>query len=846
VPVFVGRQRRVVSQPRLQLPFREDLVHCAGPEERYFMDNHEQDGESAAYDASSIQVLEGLEAVRMRPAMYIGTTGVRGLHHLVFEVVDNSVDEALAGHCDRIVVELHADGSCSVLDNGRGIPVDLFAAEGRSAAEVVMTTLHAGGKFSHESYKVSGGLHGVGVSCVNALANWLQLDIWRDGYHWSQRYRRGVPVAPLERLEESTERGTKTTFTPDPEIFDETTEFLMDRLATRMRELAFLNPGLTIVLEDHRSDTRVEYSYEGGIVSYVEHLAKSREPLHAPPIFIRGAKEGIEVELALQWTAAYTETIYSFANSINTVEGGTHVSGLKAALTRTVNAFAASQQLLKDLKGEALQGEDIREGLTAVLSVRIRNPQFEGQTKTKLGNSEVKGLTESVTNEQLTIFFDENPAVGRLICRRSIDSLRAREAARKARDLARRKSLLEGSNLPGKLADCQERDPALCEIYLVEGDSAGGSAKQGRDRRTQAILPLRGKILNVEKARFDKMLSNAEVRTMISALGGGIGSDFDPLRLRYHRVIIMTDADVDGSHIRTLLLTFFYRQMRELLERGHLYVAQPPLFRVKRGKRETYLKDDPALESFLLAEGLRGLSLLTQNGTLEGEKLAAGIHLLNAYASRIRHFQRQVDPDVLDAWIRLGGLVAIDELAPLEERGEALRKLLVRSSPEITIVSIRALGELKGPGSERMHRGPGLYVDVVRDGERREIRLSAHSAWMEDESLVALQQSLAESLPLPVTLPDGSTHLTWLRTHAAILATLRRGYDIQRYKGLGEMNPEQLWNTTMNPETRTLVQVRIEDIAEADEAFTVLMGDAVEPRRDFIEKNAVYVRNLDI
>ncbi|NOY24925.1 MAG: DNA gyrase subunit B, partial [Oligoflexia bacterium] len=577
---------------------------------------------SADYDASSITVLEGKEAVRKRPAMYIGTTGPSGLHHLVYEVVDNSIDEAMAGFCNRIQVVLHEDGSCSVEDNGRGIPVDIHAEQGRSAAEVALTVLHAGGKFKKGSYQVSGGLHGVGVSCVNFLSASLIMDIWRDGFHHHQRYAVGVPLAPLSIKGPSTKRGTRIRFQPDPDIFRETVQLSYDVLARRLQELAFLNPSVTISLRDERDDREETWVYAGGIRSFVKHLNEARTALHPDPIYFSGGREGVEAEVALQWTSAYSENVLSFANNINTIEGGTHVSGLKAALTRTVNSYAQQSGLLKAAKGETISGDDIREGLTCVLAVRISEPQFEGQTKTKLGNSEVKGLVEGIVSEKLASFLKETPAVAKAIVSKAVDASRARDAARKARDLARRKSALEGGDLPGKLADCQEKDPELCEIYLVEGDSAGGSAKQGRDRRTQAILPLRGKILNVEKARFDRMLGNEEIRTIISALGSGIGADFTTEKLRYSRIIIMTDADVDGSHIRTLLLTFFFRQMKPLVMGGHLYIAQPPLYKIKKGRHQEYLKDDAALDHFLLDRGAHGLTLVPAQGeAISGDPL---------------------------------------------------------------------------------------------------------------------------------------------------------------------------------------------------------------------------------
>jgi DNA gyrase subunit B len=792
-----------------------------------------------AYDASSIQVLEGLDAVRKRPAMYIGTTSSRGLHHLVHEVVDNAIDEALAGYCDRIEVELHSDGSCSVTDDGRGIPVGMHPTEKRTAAEVVMTTLHAGGKFDTASYKVSGGLHGVGVSCVNALSSWLEVDIWREGYHWRQRYRRGVPEAPLVRLEASERHGTQVRFHPDPEIFQETLEFENDRLATRLRELAFLNPGLVILLRDHRDDTEEVHCYEGGLASFVEYLNRGRTPLHPTPLVIQARKDTLEVDIALQWTSAYNEILYSFANDINTVEGGTHVSGLKAALTRSVNQYAQQEGLLKDLKGETISGEDIREGLTAVLSIRIQDPQFEGQTKTKLGNSDAKGVVESITNDHLQAAFQENPQIARVVVKRSIDAALVREAARKARDLARRKTALEGSNLPGKLADCQERDPSLCELFLVEGDSAGGSAKQGRDRRVQAILPLRGKIINVEKSGMEKMLSNTEVRTIISALGTGIGAEFDAEKLRYHRIIIMTDADVDGSHIRTLLLTFFYRQMPELVLRGHIHIAQPPLYRVKRGRRETYLKDDRALEAFLLKEGLENVVIRTATGVVEGALMVPVVEALNRYAEHLRLLERRAPAEVLDAWIAVGGLRPGADHASLAARARALVAHVERWLPEYCPIST----DLE---TDPRTGEAGVLIRTVHQGLAHSALLSAGTLGGDVGHLVEMGAFLARNLPHPVRVGEGPETGSWVRLQADVMRVAVRGSDVQRYKGLGEMNPDQLWNTTMDPANRTLVQVRVDDPSEAERIFETLMGDAVEPRRAFITRNALSVRNLDI
>ncbi|MEQ1501065.1 MAG: DNA topoisomerase (ATP-hydrolyzing) subunit B [Myxococcota bacterium] len=808
------------------------------------------------YTSANIQVLEGLEAVRKRPGMYIGTTGPRGLHHLVYEVVDNAVDEALAGYCTEVIVTLHDDGSCSVIDDGRGIPVDMHEEEGRPAAEIVMTVLHAGGKFDSSSYKVSGGLHGVGVSCVNALSKLLHLDIWRQGHHYHQGYEKGVPIADLADLgpeaaiDGKNRRGTTIRFWPDPEIFTETTEFEYEVLSQRLRELAFLNPGLTIRLFDQRSEREDLYKYEGGVVSFVEYLDAARTPLHAPPIRILGEKDGIQVDCAMQWTTAYAETLHSFVNNINTVDGGTHVSGLKAALTRTVNVYA--QQAVKKVdKGVQLSGEDIREGLTVVLSVRVPEPQFEGQTKGKLGNSEVKGLVETVVNEQLTVFLDENPQIARVVVQKAVESSRAREAARKARELARRKSVFDGGDLPGKLADCQERDPDKCELYLVEGDSAGGSAKQGRDRRTQAVLPLKGKILNVEKARFDKMIANNEVRTIVSALGCGIGEDYDPSKLRYGRIILMTDADVDGSHIRTLLLTFFYRQMREIIEGGHLFIAQPPLYRVKKGKKEQYIKDEAAQEAFFLDQASEGLRVRTGTaaaagteadadpdaGWLPAEVMPEWIDLLRQYVNRLGKIERRYPPSVVDTFYEVTGGVMPADPAALDQVIATFRTRLPEIENRMRVLFVRA-----DEGPE-----PAMIVGIEFRGDERDLRLTSDLG--DHASLTALYRRLAEIAPLPLRIKgpqvEREVH-TYREALAAALELAQRGYDIQRYKGLGEMNPEQLWETTLDPSVRTLQRVDFENLVAADEMFTILMGDAVEPRRDFIQENALLVRNLDI
>ena len=804
----------------------------------------------ADYGADKIKVLEGLEAVRKRPAMYIGSTGADGLHHLVYEVVDNAIDEALVGFCDTIRVTIHIDSSITVVDNGRGIPVGLHAS-GRPAAEVVMTVLHAGGKFDNESYKVSGGLHGVGVSVVNALSRSVELEIWRTGQVYQQRYTRGVPDGDLEITGTTKRRGTKLTFAPDADVF-ELVDYSFDTLAHRLRELAFLNAGVRITLDDERDGKNHDFRYEGGINSFVQFLNQNRNAVNTEPIYMRGERDGVDVEVSLQWNDGYSETLHAFANNINTQEGGTHVSGLRAALTRTINAYASRQNLSKNIK-ESLSGDDIREGLTAVISVKIPHPQFEGQTKTKLGNTEVKGIVEAIVNDRLGAYLDEHPPIAKRIVNKTIEAARARSAARKARELVRRKGALDNSSLPGKLADCQERNPERCELYIVEGESAGGSAKQGRDRLFQAVLPIKGKILNVEKARFDKMLGSEEIRTMIAALGCGIGADdFNPDKLRYHRVIIMTDADVDGSHIRTLLLTFFYRQMRELIERGHIHIAQPPLYRVKRGRSETYVKDDDELESWLFnrAAQTRVLKLSTQE--LTGAELETLLHRLVAF-QRYRRIVERRGPaaDIVQMLLSAGAAdktffsdrEALDHLAA--ELTTTLRTVQVEADPEHNAYAL-AVNTRTGGFARRQTVG----IEFVGSAEYRAL----HAAYLGIEGVsgpmvVAMAATKDEAPPSEEATNEKSgdvrvDDLDQLVEH--FLSAGKRGVAINRYKGLGEMNPDQLWATTMNPDNRTLLQVRAEDDTEADLMFTTLMGDQVEPRRKFIEDNALDVKNLDV
>jgi DNA gyrase subunit B len=836
------------------------------------------------YGADKIKVLEGLEAVRKRPAMYIGSTGEPGLHHLVYEIVDNSIDEALAGFCDQVNVNIHIDNSITVVDNGRGIPVDPMP-DGRSAAEVVLTVLHAGGKFENAAYKVSGGLHGVGVSVVNALSERLDLEIWRNGQVYQQSYERGTPIKPLEMTGTTQKRGTKVTFKADPQVF-ETTEYSFDTLAQRLRELAFLNGGILITIDDERDGKSHKFQYDGGIVSFVEHLNKNKTVTNDKPIFMKGSKDGIEAEIALQWNDGYSELVFTFANNINTHEGGTHLSGFRSALTRTINAYAAKSNLAKDLKDASISGDDIREGLTAVVSVKIPQPQFEGQTKTKLGNTEVKGIIEAIVNDKLAQFLEENPVIAKRLIGKAVDAARAREAARKARDLVRRKGALDGSSLPGKLADCQERDPAQSELYIVEGESAGGSAKQGRDRRFQAILPIKGKILNVEKARFDKMLGSDEIKTMIAALGCGIGNeDFDPDKLRYHRVIIMTDADVDGSHIRTLLLTFFYRQMAPLIDRGHIFIAQPPLFRAKRGRTETYIKDERELENFLIRRAVESRVARLSDGTeVFGDTLQRYLQRMMSYRKLLQQVTRRGNPpEIVAALLQQDARDKAffehrDRLDVIAARMTTpTRSVVVNRDEEHNAFELAV--EDRSQGYPRKYK---FGVGFVASGEYRTL----HAAYREIQEiqfpvLIKTTAPVEETPDEEVAAADDTTHgglpvdeATKLaaepKPSAAapvargsrkepdvtlanvddfvefFIAAGKKGIAVNRYKGLGEMNPDTLWTTTMDPENRTLLQVRAEDHAEADQMFTTLMGDQVEPRRKFIEDHALDVRNLDV
>ncbi len=799
------------------------------------------------YDSTSIKVLEGLEAVRLRPAMYIGSTGETGLHHLVYEVVDNSVDEALAGHCTEISVTIHIDDSVTVIDNGRGIPVDMHKEEGVSAAQVVLTKLHAGGKFDSNSYKVSGGLHGVGVSCVNALSERFELEVWKAGYTWTQEYSKGAPKRPLEQAGKAGKKtGTKITFLPDNTIMT-VTKFSFDTLSTRLRELAFLNKGLNIILVDEREEPekKAEFLYKGGIVEFIKYLNRSKTVLHESPIYIEGEKPGpsgtVGMEIALQYNDGYAETLFSFANNINTVDGGTHLSGFRSALTRTINSYGQAGGLFKDVK-ENLTGDDVREGLTAVISVKVPQPQFEGQTKGRL-NSDISGQVQQLVNDKLGEFFDKNPNVMKKIVSKAIDAARAREAARKARDLTRRKGVLDSGGLPGKLADCQERDPAKCELFLVEGESAGGTAKQGRDRRFQAILPLKGKILNVEKARYDRMLGHEEIRALITAMGTGIGKDdFDPAKLRYHKIIIMTDADVDGSHIRTLLLTFFFRHMKELIERQHIYIAQPPLYRIKRGKSEKYIKNEAEFVREIMRRATE--SLVVDYGPevdgvrarVEGGELRTFLMDLDEYEQLYTRLERRV---------REARVVEV--LSNSDLKVDAKTDFSEKSNLEELVSE---LGKAGVPAEVLFDEEHSVFYAMFHDATNAERRIGidlSHQPEYRKFRLLAKKIAKCNLPPFSVFKNDNKDVLgNWRDLLAHVKVEGKRDASVQRYKGLGEMNAEQLADTTMNPEKRTLLEVRLEDLVATDQIFTTLMGEDVESRRKFIEDNALDVKNLDV
>ena len=797
------------------------------------------------YDATTIQVLEGVDAVRKRPAMYIGDISTRGLHHLAYEVVDNSIDEAMAGFCKNITVTIHVDNSVTVGDDGRGIPVDMHKGEKKPAIEVVLTTLHAGGKFDHRSYKVSGGLHGVGVSVVNALSEWLEAEVKRDGKVYHQEYERGKTASKLTVIGKAKTTGTSITFKADKDIFVCPLEFSYDTLSNRLRELAFLNKGLKIKIKDERTDKENEFQFAGGVTSFVEYLNKNKNTMHKV-IYFGGEKDEVSCEIAIQYNDGYSENIFSFVNNINTIEGGTHLSGFKSALTRVVNQYCKNKNMLKESKESdvAISGEDIREGMTSVMSVKVPNPQFEGQTKTKLGNSEVEGIISSIINESLGGYFEENPSIANKIIEKSIVAARAREAARKARELTRRKGALDSMSLPGKLADCSESDPALCEIYIVEGDSAGGSSRQGRDRRFQAILPIKGKILNVEKARLDKVLSNEEIRTIISALGSGVGEEFDITKLRYHKVILMADADVDGSHIRTLLLTLFFRYMQQILDKGHIYIAQPPLYKIKRGKREEYIETEKKMNELLFELGTEGMTLVRTD-----DKKAFSSNQLKELLQLVLEFDR-LSSAVIKRGVELSKYIGF--------RHQKTKKL------PIYMVKVEDEAQFLYDDQELAKAVTKMEKDLGKDveiDEKKENIIEFYEARDMEKIIDKIEKigfniDEAYSPPAkkdkkkPFTITSEEKDTRELDTLKECLDYVRevakKGLTIQRYKGLGEMNPEQLWETTMNPETRTLLKVTMEDAVAANEMFTVLMGDQVEPRREFIEKHALEVRNLDI
>jgi len=807
----------------------------------------------ATYDENNIDVLKGLEAVRIRPAMYIGNIDVAGLHHLVYEIVDNSIDEAMAGHCDSINVIIHTDKSVSVEDNGRGIPVGIHKTEKIPALEVVLTKLHAGGKFDHNSYKVSGGLHGVGVSVVNALSELLEVEVYLNGKKYYQSYSKGIKTCELKILGDSKKKGTNIRFKPDTDILT-TDEFSYDTLSKRLRELAFLNKGINISIEDERSDQKEKFCYKGGLSSFVEHLNRRHTPLHKP-VFIEGEKNDVQVEIAIQYNDTFNEKLFSFANNINTAEGGFHLIGFKAGLTRTLNQYATNADLLKNVKTK-ISGEDVREGLTSIISVRIKSPQFEGQTKTKLGNSEVKGIVESLINEKLNIFLEENPGTAKKIIAKSVDAARARDAAKRARDLARNKGSLFDSTLPGKLADCQVSDPAERELFLVEGDSAGGSAKSGRDRKTQAILPLKGKILNVEKARFDKLLRSEEIKNMITALGTGIGrEEYDIEKIKYHKVIIMTDADVDGSHIRTLLLTFFYRQLPEIIDKGYLYIAQPPLFRMGKGKKEKYLKDETEYMEYILKRSCDQKIIKTgyDETELSGHQLYLFVTNLAEYFSTFNLLNKQgIYPDLAEFMIK-NGVIGKKYLQD-EEKMLSLQSHLNESGYEAGEVSWnpeRNVYEMMVVSTE---------VDILNDlfkglsgKNNTPIKIGRGLIYSSNyQKALVLNNKIVkyDHPPFYVYSKNKETIEAVIENKEELIHYLieegKKGLSVQRYKGLGEMNPDQLWDTTMNPETRTLLQVKVENIVDTDDIFTILMGDEVEPRRNFIQSNALEVSTLDI
>lgn len=803
--------------------------------------------ETPSYGAEQIKVLEGLEAVRKRPGMYIGDTAVRGLHHLVYELVDNSVDEFLAGYCTDIWVTIHKSGGVSVKDNGRGIPTDMHERYGVSAAEVALTKLHAGGKFEPGAYKVSGGLHGVGVSCVNALSAFLKVDIDQKGKHFVQKYVRGKPQAPLKAEGVSDSTGTKVYFEPDPEIF-ETMEFEFNRITTRLRELSFLCRGLKIYIHDERDDKKEEFHYENGIIAFVEYLNRSKTLIHKTPIFFSAEKNNIQVEISMQWTDAYKENIFSFANSINTIEGGTHLQGFRSALTKTLSKVAETQSTKKQIEG-GFEGEDCREGLSAVINIRLTEPQFEGQTKTKLGNSDVKGIVDSLVGERLKIYFEENPSVAKAIVAKITDAALARLAAKRAKLLARRKTALDSGGLPGKMADCQERDPALCELFIVEGDSAGGSAKQGRDRAIQAVLPLKGKILNVEKARIDKVLQHEEIRALVTAMGAGYGEEaFDIEKMRYHKIIIMTDADVDGSHIKTLLLTLFFRKLPEVIERGYLYVAQPPLFKIKKGKTEKYIKDEEGMEAFVLKQGVADHRIRNaKKHEISSDVLYSAIKKYRKILHVLPRSKSSVDTRLFEDLLFLPSFT--DEIF----KNKTSADKFLKEAKELLEKRVHGHADFTDLKVDKDSIRAFYHNRVTGLNEEKIISMDAFNM-LGTQDLIKAAQHIAKDIILPVEVEfTGEDNIKETKEFhfmgdlvEYLIALGKKGLTIQRYKGLGEMNPEQLWETTMDPGKRNLVQVSIEDAVYADELFSILMGDQVEPRRKFIHDNALNVKNLDI